>query len=70
MLADSTIEVEGRADRGGREEYEERADGSARAYQVSQARCSARRITPGTVKGLYNLETWNAGHEVSWKGRK
>jgi hypothetical protein len=36
MLADSEITVESWIDRGGREEYEEGADGAAGAYQVSQ----------------------------------
>ena len=38
MLADSEITVESWIDRGGREEYEEGADGAAGACQVSEAR--------------------------------
>ena len=56
MLADSEITVESWIDRGGREEYEEGADGSAGAYQVSQAR----------PLGRLEFDSSPSGRQVLW----
>jgi len=59
MLADSEITVESWIDRGGREEYEEGADGSTGACQVSQAR----------PIGRLECDSRPSGRQVSMRAR-
>jgi len=58
MLADSEITVESWIDRGGREEYEEGADGSAGAYQVSQARPLGRQAVWNSIQGRQAVRSY------------